>query len=58
MNYLYCIAILVVIYALLSEGLNLIMGHGGIFSMGHGAFFAVGAYVSALLLSLIHIFIP
>lgn len=49
MNYLYCIAILVVIYALLSEGLNLIMGHGGIFSMGHGAFFAVGAYVSALL---------
>lgn len=49
MNYLYSVLILVAVYVLLSAGLNLIMGNGGIFHMGHGGFFAVGAYVSAIL---------
>lgn len=49
MNYLYSILILIVVYCLLSAGLNLIMGNGGMFHMGHGGFFAVGAYASAII---------
>ncbi len=49
MNYLLNIAILVVIYSILSASLNLILGYGGMFHMGHGAFFAIGSYVSALI---------
>ena len=55
MNYLFSVLILVVIYALLSSGLNLIMGNSGVFHMGHGGFFAVGAYVSALLATQLHL---
>ena len=49
MNYILSVIILIIIYSLLSAGLNLIMGFGGIFNMGHGGFFAVGAYAGALI---------
>lgn len=55
MNYLYSVLILVTIYALLSVGLNIIMGNGGMFHMGHGGLFAVGAYVSAIIATQLHI---
>lgn len=55
MNYLYSILILVTIYVLLSAGLNLIMGNGGMFHMGHGGLFAVGAYVSAIIATQLHL---
>lgn len=54
MNYLYSVLILVTIYALLSVGLNIIMGNGGMFHMGHGGLFAVGAYVSAIIATQLH----
>lgn len=55
MNYLYSVLILVTIYALLSVGLNIIMGNGGMFHMGHGGLFAVGAYVSAIIATQLHL---
>ena len=39
-------------YALALLGLNLVMGYGGQISLGHGAFYAVGAYVTAILMTL------
>jgi branched-chain amino acid transport system permease protein len=39
---------LVAIYALALLGLNLVMGYGGQISLGHGAFYAVGAYATAI----------
>lgn len=40
---------LILIYALLALGLDLIVGYTGQVSVGHGAFFGVGAYVAAIL---------
>jgi branched-chain amino acid transport system permease protein len=56
MNYLLNIAIVVVIYFILSASLNLILGYGGMFHMGHGAFFAIGAYAGALIA--VHLGLP
>ncbi len=55
MNYLFSVLILISVYILLSAGLNLIMGNGGIFHMGHGGFFAVGSYISALIAVNLHL---
>lgn len=49
MEYIIHIIILILIYAVLVESLNLIMGYAGIISMGHAVFSAVGAYTAALL---------
>jgi branched-chain amino acid transport system permease protein len=40
---------LILIYAILALGLDLIVGYTGQVSVGHGAFFGVGAYVAAIL---------
>lgn len=40
---------LILIYALLALGLDLIVGYTGQVSVGHGAFFGIGAYVAAIL---------
>lgn len=42
----------VVIYAVAILGLDLVTGFNGQISLGHGAFYAVGAYVTAILMSL------
>lgn len=42
----------VVIYAIAILGLALVTGFNGQISLGHGAFYAVGAYVTAILMSL------
>ncbi|MGZ4213301.1 MAG: branched-chain amino acid ABC transporter permease [Actinomycetota bacterium] len=42
------LAILVGIYALLSMGLNIVVGFAGLLDLGYVAFFAVGAYTMAI----------
>jgi branched-chain amino acid transport system permease protein len=50
-NYFYDVAILVALNAIVSVGLNLLIGYAGQISLGHAAFFGLGAYGSALLAS-------
>jgi len=47
--YLLHILILIGIYVILAESLNLIAGYAGLLSIAHAAFYGVGAYVAALL---------
>jgi branched-chain amino acid transport system permease protein len=42
---------LVLSYAVVVLGLNLLLGYSGQISLGHGAFFALGAYVTAVLVA-------
>ncbi len=51
MGYLIHIAILVAIYSILGLSLNLIVGYTGLFSMTHAVFYGIGAYSTALLLT-------
>ena len=48
-NYLVAILSFVMVYAMLSLGLNVQWGLTGLVNLGHVGFFAVGAYTSALL---------
>ena len=48
-DYLYNVAILVAINAIVCTGLNLLIGYAGQISLGHAAFFALGGYGSAIL---------
>lgn len=48
-DFLFQLAALVAVYAVLAAALNLALGFGGILNLGHTAFFALGAYTSALL---------
>lgn len=41
---------MVLVYAIVLVGLNLLTGFNGQISLGHGAFYAVGAYVAAVLM--------
>ena len=43
-------ATMVVVYAIVLLGLNILTGFNGQVSLGHGAFFAIGAYATAILL--------
>jgi branched-chain amino acid transport system permease protein len=47
--YVVYVADLVMVYALLAVGLNILIGYCGQVSVGHAAFFGIGAYVSAIL---------
>ncbi len=49
MDYFYHIIILVILYAILVQSLNLIMGYVGVISMGHAVFSGIGAYTAALI---------
>ncbi len=51
MGYLIHIAILFAIYSILGLSLNLIVGYTGLFSMTHAVFYGIGAYTTALLLT-------
>lgn len=48
-QYVYRIAVISVLYAMLAMSLNLIAGVAGQISLGHIAFYGIGAYTSALL---------
>ena len=41
---------MVLVYAIVLLGLNLLTGYNGQISLGHGAFYAIGAYVAAILM--------
>jgi len=41
---------MVLIYAIVLLGLNILTGYNGQISLGHGAFYAIGAYVAAVLM--------
>jgi branched-chain amino acid transport system permease protein len=47
--YFVAVAIITLIYMLLTLGLNLHYGYTGLINFGHVAFYAIGAYTSALL---------
>jgi branched-chain amino acid transport system permease protein len=47
-QYVYHVMIMAGIYAILTMGLNLLLGCAGMFSLGHAAFYGLGAYFSAL----------
>ena len=49
MDYVVNILVFILIYAVLVQSLNLIMGYVGIISMGHAVFSAIGAYTAALI---------
>jgi branched-chain amino acid transport system permease protein len=51
-DYLTAILTFVIIYAILSLGLNVQWGFTGLVNLGHVGFFAVGAYTSAILAKL------
>lgn len=52
-NYVMHIAITIAIYGILVLGLELVLGQTGLFSLGHAAFYGMGAYTSALLVTLL-----
>ncbi|UCH47112.1 MAG: branched-chain amino acid ABC transporter permease [Betaproteobacteria bacterium] len=41
---------LVLVYAIVLLGLNMLTGYNGQISLGHGAFYAIGAYVAAIMM--------
>jgi len=48
-NYYFLhISIMVGIFVILAQGLNILFGYAGQISIGHAAFYAIGAYASAL----------
>jgi len=49
-NYVLHIAILITLYIILGQSLNLLVGFTGLLSLAHAAFFGLGAYVSTLLM--------
>jgi len=48
-QYFTTLATQILIFSILSMGLNLLLGYTGMASLGHGALFGAGAYVPALL---------
>jgi len=52
--YIYNLANLIAIYAILAVTLNFIMGYAGIYSLAHAVFFGLGAYVSAWVAMHVH----
>ncbi|MCX6344591.1 MAG: branched-chain amino acid ABC transporter permease [Armatimonadetes bacterium] len=49
MDYFYHILVVVCIYAVLANSLNLLTGYTGLLSLAHAAFFGIGAYSAGLL---------
>jgi len=46
---------LVMVHVILAVGLNILVGSTGQISLGHAGFFAIGAYGTALLMTMLHI---
>ncbi len=49
MNYLLHLFVLIALYVLLAQSLNLAAGYAGVVSLAHAVFFGIGAYAAALL---------
>jgi len=50
MNYLLHILIMIGIYLILTQSLNILMGYTGLLSVCHAAFYGIGAYATTLLM--------
>lgn len=50
MNYFLHIVIMIGIYLILTQSLNLVMGYAGLLSLTHAAFYGLGAYITTLLM--------
>ncbi|MHB8124899.1 MAG: branched-chain amino acid ABC transporter permease [Desulfitobacteriaceae bacterium] len=53
-NYLYSILIIIGLYAIVVQGLGILMGYAGQVSFGHAAFFGLGGYTVAILTTRYH----
>lgn len=51
MDYFMHVLIMIAIYVMLAQSLNLVMGCGGQSQLGHAAFFGIGAYFTGLLIA-------
>ncbi len=49
--YILSILNMMIIYSILSLGLNLILGFTGLLSLGHAAFYGIGAYTTAIMMT-------
>jgi branched-chain amino acid transport system permease protein len=49
MEYILHLAIMILIYTLLAQSLNLAAGHTGLISLAHAGFYGIGAYTTAIL---------
>jgi branched-chain amino acid transport system permease protein len=49
-DYMLHVLVLIALYSILSESLNIVVGFTGQFSLGHAGFWAVGSYVAAILM--------
>lgn len=50
MNYVIHLLIMICLYVMLVQSLNLVVGYSGLLSLSHAAFYGFGAYVSTLLM--------
>lgn len=50
MSYATHLLVMLCLYAVLAQALNLVVGYGGMLSLCHAAFYGLGAYVSTLLM--------
>lgn len=53
-NYLYSTLIIIGLYAIVVQGLGILMGYAGQVSFGHAAFFGLGGYTAAILTTRFH----
>ncbi|HWQ71021.1 MAG TPA: branched-chain amino acid ABC transporter permease [Desulfitobacteriaceae bacterium] len=53
-NYLFSILIIIGLYAVVVQGLGILMGYAGQVSFGHAAFYGLGAYTAAILTTRFH----
>jgi len=53
-DYVTSVAVSVATYAMLGLGLNIVVGYAGLLDLGYAAFFAIGAYTSAMLMTIAH----
>lgn len=53
-NYLFSLLIVIGLYAILVQGLGILMGYAGQVSFGHAAFFGLGGYTAAILSTRFH----
>src|SRR6185436_14586819 len=49
MDYILHLAILILLYTMLAQSLNLVAGYTGLISLAHAGFYGVGAYTTAIL---------
>lgn len=55
MDYLFHLTTLTAIYVVLVISIDLLAGHSGLLSLSHAAFYGLGAYTSALLVTVQHV---